>query len=163
MNKKRIIAGQRKVIKKVLIFLLLIPLVLPSVFSCSKRANKQSNQNVIETVEEQKERESADLDVIEQLKKAGSNFSKQHNIEHHFFLYNNNNIPIVTKELQRIGYMISDISNDIDQNGKRYWHFNAIKISLIKKELIFNDTKKMNLIAKKYNIIYDGWGTKIVK
>lgn len=117
----------------------------------------------METLKEKKERENLDLDTIKALKDAGSNLSKPHYIEHQFVVENENNINQIFKYLKRDGYEISDINEEVDQDGRQYFFFEACKYCLVKPSIIFEESRKMNEIALSFNEFYDGWGTNIVE
>jgi hypothetical protein len=117
----------------------------------------------METLKEKKERENLDLDTIEALKDAGSNFSKSHYIEHHFVVTNEHNINKISEYLKRKGYEISDINEEIDEDGEHYFFFDACKYCLVESSTIFEESRKMNEIALSFDEFYDGWGTNIVE
>jgi regulator of ribonuclease activity B len=135
--------------------------IILSVFSFFSKKNKKNNLTS-ETNESKKYREDLDKQVLNELQKAGSNFDKPHGLEHHFVVYNESIIHILTDELRNNGYKISEINQLIDSNGDNYLFFDAIKQTVLKKQIIFNESGYMTDIAKKYAVLYDGWGTGVV-
>lgn len=116
-----------------------------------------------ESEEEKKEREKSDLEVIEELKNAGSDISKLHYIEHHFIVENQENIIKMSDDLKKEGYEVSEVYEELDEEGKKYFFFDGFKACMIESNVIFEETRIMTEIVLSYNEIYDGWGTNIVK
>lgn len=113
--------------------------------------------------EEGKEREKMDLDTINALKKAGSDLSKPHNLEHHFVVENLQIAMDISNVLKNDGYEISDTIEGKNDNGNVYYYFDIVKPFIMKPEHVFKESEKMAVIAKKYGILYDGWGTTVVR
>jgi regulator of ribonuclease activity B len=137
-------------------------MIILSVFGFFSNKNKKDNV-IFETNESRNYREDFDRQVLNELQKVGSNFSKPHDLEHHFVVYNESIINSLTDELRRKGYIISQIDHLNDSNGDNYLYFDAIKPTMLKEQIIFNESRYMTEIAKKYAILYDGWGTGVVK
>lgn len=117
-----------------------------------------------ETKAEQRHRENMDLSTIEELKNAGSDLSKVHELEHHFVVVDIEVAGQIAEELRKDGYVISEILDGEDEDdGSTYYFFDAIKPCIMKPELVFAESKKMAVIAKRYGVLYDGWGTHIVE
>jgi regulator of ribonuclease activity B len=115
-----------------------------------------------ETNESRTSREVLDKQVLNELRRVGSNFAKPHDLEHHFVVYNDSIINFLTDELKSNGYSISQIGQLNDSNGVNYLFFDAIKPTLLKEQIIFNESSYMTVLAKKYAVLYDGWGTGVV-
>jgi Regulator of ribonuclease activity B len=106
-------------------------------------------------------KEDPDLDqqVLDQLKKAGSDLSKPHNID--FFLY----FPTegLAKEAAK------DIEGDVDTvkvelgADKKNWLCFANKRMVPDHDRLVALRKHFNEVASKGNGVYDGWGTEVVK
>lgn len=97
-------------------------------------------------------------------REAGSNFSKAHNIEHHFFFYEAEaKAEDAIEELKIQGYELTELAKDKDLDGEEYFYFAAIKPLMIEDQVIFDETYGMEEIAKRYKIEYDGWGCEVVK
>ena len=116
----------------------------------------------METAQQKQKREQLDVDTISALKEAGSDLSKPHPLEHHFVVEELKIAQEVAKELQKDGYQISEIL-DGDDEGDIYYFFDAIKPCIVQPEIVFQESEKMTLLAKKYHVFYDGWGTKVIK
>lgn len=128
---------------------------------CQKTNNIKEND--IQSVYPSNQREKEDLQVIEQLKKVGSDLSKPHSIEHHFTVYGDKKkADGAISELKSQDYEVVDIEEGVD-NGQKYYYFDAIKSIMVKPDIIFTQTSAMEEIAEKYDIVYDGWGCMTVK
>jgi hypothetical protein len=108
---------------------------------------------------QRKEEPDLDQQVLDQLKKAGSDLSKPHNID--FFLYFSNEA------------LAKDAANSIDgevdtvkvQLGadKKNWLCFANKRMVPDHDRLSVMRKRFNNVARKGNGVYDGWGTQVVK
>jgi hypothetical protein len=107
----------------------------------------------------QKSPPDLDQQVLDQLKKAGSNLSKPHDIE--FFLY------LLTKELA------NSAAEEIEEEGATVkveraaddsaWLCFATKRMVPDHAELVRLRKKFNGIASRLKGEYDGWGTEVVK
>jgi regulator of RNase E activity RraB len=100
-----------------------------------------------------------DQQVLDQLKKAGSDLSKPHNIE--FFLYfkNEEAASRAAKEVQK------DVDNAKVQRAANDsgWLCFATKRMAPDHEELVRLRKRFNSIASEFEGEYDGWGTEVVK
>jgi len=127
----------------------------------SSKSNDVSNGN--ELVKPKNPRDKYDIQVIDQLKKAGSDLSKEHEIEHHFVIYGDKKkADGAISELVKQNYKVTELEEDQD-NGESYYFFDAIISSMVKPEIISSQTYTMEKIADKYDIEYDDWGCMVVK
>jgi regulator of RNase E activity RraB len=110
---------------------------------------------------EKREREALDLDTIKALKNAGSDLSKPHYIEHHFTVIDKCNIAKITEILKNKGYEVSEVYEEIDKSGRKYFFFDGCKYCLVEPKIIFQESKEMSELAISFNEVYDGWGTKV--
>jgi hypothetical protein len=100
-----------------------------------------------------------DQQVLDQLKKAGSDLSKLHNID--FFLY------FSTKDLANDA--AKSIEGDVDAvkvelgADKQTWLCFANKRMVPDHDKLVALRKRFNEVARKGQGIYDGWGTEVVK
>ena len=113
----------------------------------------------METKQAKKWREQFDLRTIKAIIDQGANLSKPHSIEHHFIVTNEQNIAKMSEILKREGYEVYGACEDIDEDGKKYFFFDACKVCLIEPNTIFAQTKQMTEIASSFKESYDGWGT----
>lgn len=165
-------------VKKTIILSISLVIIVFLGQGCSNNTKNESNQDKaisekhqennkqigIGETEPKNEREAADIEVIQQLKSAGSNFNKEHNIEHNFMFYGTEcTANDAIEELKLQGYELTELTKDKHLNGEEYFYFSAIKPLFIKDKVIFEETYKMEQIGKKYKIEYDGWGCEIVK
>jgi regulator of RNase E activity RraB len=108
---------------------------------------------------QKKEEPDLDQQVLDQLKKAGADLSKPHNIE--FFLY------FPTEDLA------NQAAKDVKGEGcdvkvqlgadKKNWLCFATKRMVPDHDELVRLRKRFNEIAHKRNGEYDGWGTEVEK
>jgi len=107
----------------------------------------------------QKTAPDLDQQVLDQLKKAGSDMSKPHNIE--FFLYfeNQEAADRAAKEVEQ------DVENVKVQRAANdsAWLCFATKRMVPDHEELVRLRKRFNSIASESQGEYDGWGTEVVK
>ncbi len=100
-----------------------------------------------------------DQQVLDQLKKAGSDLAKLHNIE--FFLYfpTEDSANRAAEDIRKVGCNVKvELGAD-----KTSWLCFAKKEMIPKHSELVKLRKRYNEIAQKLNGEYDGWGTEIVK
>jgi hypothetical protein len=108
---------------------------------------------------QKKEQVDLDQQVLDQLKKAGSDLSKPHNID--FFLY-------FPKEALA-NEAAKDIEADVDTvkvelgADKQNWLCLGNKRIVPDHDKLVALRKRFNEVARKGNGLYDGWGTEVVK
>jgi hypothetical protein len=108
---------------------------------------------------QKKEEPDLDQQVLDQLKKAGSDLSKPHDID--FFLY----FPkeAAAKEAAK------DIETNVDTvkvelgADKQNWLCFGNKRMVPDHDKLVALRKRFNEVARKGNGLYDGWGTEVVK
>lgn len=100
-----------------------------------------------------------DQQVIDQLKKAGSNLRKPHNIE--FFLYFKTE-KVAKSAADEVRKEVSSVKLQLGADGKDWLCF-AIKEMIPKHSELVRLRKRFNDIAHKFDGEYDGWGTAIVE
>lgn len=107
----------------------------------------------------QKTAPDLDQQVLDQLKKAGSDMSKPHNIE--FFLYfeNQEAADRAAKQVEK------DVENAKVQRAANdsAWLCFATKRMVPDHEELVRLRKRFNSIASESQGEYDGWGTEVVK
>ena len=100
-----------------------------------------------------------DQQVLDQLKKAGSNLSKPHNIE--FFLYFKTE-KAAKSAADEIRNEVSSVNVQLGAGGEDWLCF-ATKEMIPKHSELVRLRKRFNDIALKRDGEYDGWGTPIVE
>jgi regulator of RNase E activity RraB len=105
--------------------------------------------------------EKTDLDqqVLEQLKKAGSDLLKPHTIEFFFYFPNE---KLANQAAQDIKVEVDDLEVELGADKKNWLCF-ATKRMVPKHDELVRLRKRFNQIARKYDGEYDGWGTLVEK
>ena len=107
---------------------------------------------------QKKEEPSLDQQVLDQLKKAGSDLSKPHGIE--FFLY----FPTEVSANDAA----KDVKIDVDEVNVRLSEDKKNWLCFVAKRMVPNHDKLVELrrsfneIANRGDGVYDGWGTEVV-
>ncbi|WOA60632.1 ribonuclease E inhibitor RraB [Bacillus mycoides] len=121
---------------------------------------------MLETVHERQEREKQDIETLIALKKAGSNLSKVHYLEHYFLVDTIEIAEKIADVLHVKGYDIYKPSEQISEDGLSYYVFIVGKNCIPTKENVWKETKHMAELAVLYSGTcnsYDGWETQIVE
>ena len=108
---------------------------------------------------QKKDEPDLDQQVLDQLKKAGSDLSKPHNIE--FFIY----FPTEASANDAVKDIKVEVDNVKVQLGadKKNWLCFATKRMVPDHDKLVALRKRFNEIAHKGDGEYDGWGTEVVK
>ncbi|MEH7254019.1 ribonuclease E inhibitor RraB, partial [Neobacillus niacini] len=104
-----------------------------------------------ETINELRQRESRDLETINALKKEGSNFEKEHYLEHYFFLKSESSINKIARRLNNKGYDLYEpqLVED-EENQQELFLFKVGKNCFIQPDKIFETTKYLTELAIKF-------------
>lgn len=116
-----------------------------------------------ETAQEKKDREQGDMVIINKLKEAGTDPYKIHKIEHHFNVKDKKTVATLSNELKQLGYEVNDATLEEVAPGEKMLTFDAVGSNILDPDVIFKESEKMELLARKYGVQYDGWGCMVVK
>jgi regulator of RNase E activity RraB len=119
-----------------------------------------------ETINEMRQRESRDLETINALKKEGSNFEKEHYLEHYFFLKSESSISKIARRLSNKGYDLYEPQLVEDEDQQELFLFKVGKKCFIQPDKIFETTKYLTELAIKFggsSSCYDGWETQVIQ
>ena len=107
------------------------------------------------------EKQEPDLDqqVLDQLRKAGSNLAKHHNID--FFLYFPNEAS-ATEAAKNIQDKVDSVTVELGADQKNWLCF-AHKRMVPDHDKLVTLRKVFNEVAQKGSGVYDGWGAEVVK
>jgi regulator of ribonuclease activity B len=112
--------------------------------------------------QELEHQKSKDLMTIDALKRNGSNLSKPHKLEHHFYVFSVHAAEALSKAGTALGYISSKIERG-EHKGTIYWYFDLIKPTVPSLENITKETTLMLKLSREHKAEYDGWGTHIVE
>lgn len=118
---------------------------------------------VIQNFKHTSKEKDPDLFVISELKKAGSDLSKPHNVEFHFISESKEHLESMIKEFKSGDYKISQIFTDESEKGKKEYFVDVVKTMIVSEKTIFPESVLMSKLADKYKVTFDGWGASIVK
>ncbi|WP_027671352.1 ribonuclease E inhibitor RraB [Rheinheimera baltica] len=98
-------------------------------------------------------------DTIAALLEDGSDPDAQYTIEHHFYDKDFAKLEKLAVELFKLGYEVTDAEEVEFEDGSNAWVFDAIREQSLVTETIVSDAIKLEALAKKHHVEYDGWGT----
>jgi regulator of RNase E activity RraB len=98
-------------------------------------------------------------DTIAALLEDGSDPDAQYPIEHHFYDKDFAKLEKLAVELFKLGYEVTDAEEVEFEDGGNAWVFDAIREQSLVTETIVADAIKLEQLAHKHNVEYDGWGT----
>ncbi|PEN53775.1 hypothetical protein CN596_14915 [Bacillus toyonensis] len=121
---------------------------------------------MLETAHGRRERENQDVETLTALKKAGSNLTKVHYLEHYFLVETMEIAERIADVLHVKGYDIYEPSEQISEDGFSYYVFIVGKNCIPTKANVWKETKQMSELAILYSGSsdnYDGWEAQIVE
>ncbi|OJD97591.1 ribonuclease E inhibitor RraB [Bacillus cereus] len=121
---------------------------------------------MLETIHEKQEREKQDIATLTALKNAGSNLAKVHYLEHYFLVDTIEIAEKIADVLHEKGYDIYEPSEQLSEDGLRYYVFIVGKNCIPTKENVWEETKQMAELAILYSGTcdsYDGWETQVIE
>lgn len=98
-------------------------------------------------------------ETIAALLEDGSDPDAMYTIEHHFYDQDFNKLEKLAVELFKLGYEVTDAEEVEFEDGGSAWVFDAIREQSLEAASITADVIKLEALAKKHQVEYDGWGT----
>ena len=98
-------------------------------------------------------------DTIAALLEDGSDPDALYTIEHHFYDKDFAQLEKLAVELFKLGYEVTDAEEVEFEDGSNAWVFDAIREQSLDADSIVVDAIKLEELAKKHKVEYDGWGT----
>lgn len=98
-------------------------------------------------------------ETIAALLEDGSDPDAMYTIEHHFYDQDFNKLEKLAVELFKLGYEVTDAEEVEFEDGGSAWVFDAIREQSLEAASITADALKLEALAKKHQVEYDGWGT----
>ncbi|CAM3743117.1 ribonuclease E inhibitor RraB [Rheinheimera salexigens] len=98
-------------------------------------------------------------ETINALLEDGSDPDAEYTIEHHFYDQDFTKLEKLAVALFKLGYEVTDAEEVEFEDGDSAWVFDAIREQSLVTETIVADALKLEALAKKHGVEYDGWGT----
>lgn len=98
-------------------------------------------------------------ETISALLEDGSDPDALYTVEHHFYDKDFNKLEKLAVELFKLGYEVTDAEEVEFEDGASAWVFDAICEQSLDGGAITADAIKLEALAKKHQVEYDGWGT----
>ncbi|MDP2716453.1 ribonuclease E inhibitor RraB [Rheinheimera sp.] len=98
-------------------------------------------------------------DTIAALLEDGSDPDALYTIEHHFYDKDFAKLEKLAVELFKLGYEVTDAEEVEFEDGGNAWVFDAIREQPLDADSIVADAIKLEELAHKHKVEYDGWGT----
>lgn len=100
--------------------------------------------------------------TLRTLEDSGSNLSKPHRIEHHFYCSSKQICDELSIAGRDLGYETANRSAWHTDDGHTYQYMDLVKPTIPTKLNLDNDVNILVSLAIKHQAIYDGWGTSTV-
>ncbi|MCD9085477.1 ribonuclease E inhibitor RraB [Stenotrophomonas sp. SY1] len=104
--------------------------------------------------------EQQDARAIENLVAAGSDITKEHDIDFFMQLPDKARAESAAKDLQSLGYTVMSIDERRDPTD---WEIHAVRRMAPLLKTMTATTRSLEAIAARYGGNYDGWGTSVVE
>ena len=101
--------------------------------------------------------------TVAALSDAGSDLSKPHRIEHHFYCHEEQACDALSAAGRGLGYKAGNWGMGRTDDGHTYRYFDLIKPTVPSLSNLDAAVKELVLLAEQHQAIYDGWGTLIVR
>ena len=98
-------------------------------------------------------------DTIAALLEDGSDPDAEYTIEHHFYDEDFAKLEKLAVEVFKLGFEVTDAEEVEFEDGGNAWVFDAIREQSLDGAAITSDAIKLEALARKFGIEYDGWGT----
>ena len=98
-------------------------------------------------------------DTIDALMEDGSDPDAEYTIEHHFYHQDFAQLEKLAVEVFKLGFEVTDAEEVEFEDGGSAWVFDAIREQSLDGDTITADAIKLEALAKKFGVEYDGWGT----
>ncbi len=98
-------------------------------------------------------------ETVNALLEDGSDPDAEYTIEHHFYHVDFARLEKVAVEVFKLGFEVTDAEEVEFEDGGSAWVFDAIREQSLTAETITADAIKLEALAQKFGVEYDGWGT----
>lgn len=98
-------------------------------------------------------------ETIDALMEDGSDPDAEYTIEHHFYHQDFAKLEKLAVEVFKLGFEVTDAEEVEFEDGGSAWVFDAIREQSLDSDSITADAIKLEVLAKKFGVEYDGWGT----
>ncbi|EAR59565.1 ribonuclease E inhibitor RraB [Neptuniibacter caesariensis] len=100
--------------------------------------------------------------TIQALIDAGSDPSKPHPLEHHFYCFSSDLLKKLMAKGESLGYRVANVGDNV-HDGTHYWYGDLIKETVLDIKVINSENSLMLKLASEFDADYDGWGTPVVE
>jgi hypothetical protein len=104
--------------------------------------------------------EHPDAQVIEQLRIAGSDLSRPHDVDFFFYFPSREQADAAIDDLVSLGYRI--VASEASP-GQGEWHVHAFRRMVPELGAMSESTRVLNELSARHGGEYDGWGTSVVE
>ncbi len=102
-----------------------------------------------------------DQKVVDNLTKNGDDLTKSRRVDHWVYIDSKQNAETFKIEVEKLGYKIEEIKKD--KENRNSYKVNFWKDEFVDLGSINQITSNLRVICKKYNGVYDGWETFVIK
>jgi regulator of RNase E activity RraB len=93
----------------------------------------------------------------------GSNATMPHTIEHHIAAKQFDKLEKAAVEAFKLGFEVTDAEELVLDDGGTLFSFDAVIDKKLDAKDILADVEKLEQLASKFNVFYDGWGTYFIE
>ncbi len=98
-------------------------------------------------------------ETVNALLEDGSDPDAEYTVEHHFYHADFAQLEKLAVEVFKLGFEVTDAEEVEFEDGGSAWVFDAIREQSLNATDITADAIKLDQLAQKFGIEYDGWGT----
>jgi len=98
-------------------------------------------------------------ETVNALLEDGSDPDAEYTVEHHFYHADFAQLEKLAVEVFKLGFEVTDAEEVEFEDGGSAWVFDAIREQSLNATDITADAIKLEQLAQKFGIEYDGWGT----
>ena len=102
-------------------------------------------------------------ETVEALTLDGSDTQKAHTIEYHFAGYDFDKLEKAAVDIFKAGFEVTDAEEYEDDEGNTLYAFDGIIERMLDPDAINLDIEKLLVIADKFDVTFDGWGTHFIE
>jgi len=98
-------------------------------------------------------------ETVNALLEDGSDPDAEYTVEHHFYHADFAQLEKLAVEVFKLGFEVTDAEEVEFEDGGSAWVFDAIREQSLDAANITADAIKLEQLAQKFGVEYDGWGT----
>ena len=102
-------------------------------------------------------------ETVEALIADGSDVSQPHVIEYYFASDDFDVLEKMAVDAFKANFEVTDAEELEDEDGHGFFAFDVIVERRLDVDIIKQDVEQLDALAKKHNVMFDGWGTHFIE